>query len=243
MEIRIIYFYPDLMSLYGSYANVTVLRRRLELLGHTVCVEAVQPGEDVPLTDAAFLFMGAGTERAQKAALEDLRRYAAPLKDAAAAGVPMLFCGTAMELLGASITDAAGKTYPGIGLAPFTSVQGSKRITGDVYGLTDLYPEPVVGFMNKCSVISGVDTPLLTALDMGWGNDGPKTGEGFHQGNVFASQLTGPLLVKDPRMLDAVTAAVYSHLGLSLPGELPRDPWAEAGFQITEEQLRLRCGK
>ena len=27
MELKIIHFYPDLMSLYGSYANVAVLRR------------------------------------------------------------------------------------------------------------------------------------------------------------------------------------------------------------------------
>ena len=30
MELKIIHFYPDLMSLYGSYANVSVLRRYLE---------------------------------------------------------------------------------------------------------------------------------------------------------------------------------------------------------------------
>ena len=29
MNIQIIHFYPDLMSLYGSYANVSVLRRLL----------------------------------------------------------------------------------------------------------------------------------------------------------------------------------------------------------------------
>ena len=27
MDIRIFHFYPDLMSLYGSYANVAVLKR------------------------------------------------------------------------------------------------------------------------------------------------------------------------------------------------------------------------
>ena len=26
MEIRILHFYPDLMSLYGSYANVSILK-------------------------------------------------------------------------------------------------------------------------------------------------------------------------------------------------------------------------
>ena len=27
MELKILHFYPDLMSLYGSYANVSILKR------------------------------------------------------------------------------------------------------------------------------------------------------------------------------------------------------------------------
>ena len=33
MELKIIHFYPDLMSLYGSYANVAVLKRQLHTEG------------------------------------------------------------------------------------------------------------------------------------------------------------------------------------------------------------------
>ena len=76
MDWKIIHLYPDLMSLYGSYANVTVLRRHLEDLGGTVTVESVQPGEDADIAHADFIYMGAGTERAQKAALADLARFA-----------------------------------------------------------------------------------------------------------------------------------------------------------------------
>lgn len=32
MEFRFVHFYPDLMSLYGSYANLCVLRMLLEQL-------------------------------------------------------------------------------------------------------------------------------------------------------------------------------------------------------------------
>lgn len=32
MEVKILHIYPDLMSLYGSYANLSVLRRYLEAL-------------------------------------------------------------------------------------------------------------------------------------------------------------------------------------------------------------------
>ena len=243
MDIRIIHFYPDLMSLYGSYANVAVLKRFLERLGHSVSVETVAPGQAADISGADFLFMGAGTERAQKAALADFVRFGDAVKAAAEDGTAMLFAGTAMELLGKTVTDAAGQVYQGIGLAEFTSVQGKQRFVEDVYGTTDLYPEAVVGFMNKCAAISGVETPLMTTLSLGFGNAGEKTPEGFHWKNVFASELTGPLLVKNPRMLDAVAAAILQKRGASLPEEWPADHWAEDGYAITAEQLRLRCEK
>ena len=240
MDIKILHFYPDLMSLYGSYANVSVLKRRLEQMGSTVTVTPVLPGQEADLSDADFLYMGAGTEHAQKAALADFARYGEAVKAAAENGVTMLFAGTAMELLGKTITGADGTVCDGIGLADFTSVQGTKRFVEDVYGHTDLYPEAVVGFMNKCSTISGVETPLLTSLSLGFGNEGEKTPEGFHRNNVFAYQLTGPLLVKNPRMLDVVVDAIYRRRGEPPPAERPTDHWAEDGDLITAEQLKLR---
>lgn len=243
MEMKIIHFYPDLMSQYGSYANVAVLKRYLEELGNTVTVETVVPGEAADLSGADFLFMGAGTERAQKAALADFVRYGEAVKTAAENGTAALFAGTAMELLGKTITAADGTVYEGIGLGSFTSVQGRQRFVEDVYGATDLYSEAVVGFMNKCSSIEGVETPLLTTLDMGFGNSGEKTPEGFRFQNVLASELTGPILVKNPRLLEHVVRAIYARRSQTPPAELPRWAYAEEAYTITEEQLRLRWQK
>ena len=240
MELKLIHFYPDLMSLYGSYANVAVLKRRLEQMGNTVTVETVAPGQSCEIASADFLFMGAGTERAQKAALADFIRYESAVKKAAEGGVPMLFAGTSMELLGKSITDDAGKEYAALGLADFTSAQSKKRFVEDVYGTTDLYPEAVVGFVNKSSTISGVETPLLTAVQLGYGNEGLKTPEGFRYKNVIGSHLTGPILVKNPRLLDKVITAIYEKRGEALPAECPADRWTEDGYAITAEALKQR---
>ena len=242
MDIRIIHFYPDLMSLYGSYANVSVLRRALEQLGNTVSVERADLGGAADISGADFLFLGAGTERRQKFALEDFVRYGDAVKAAAESGTAMLFAGTAMELLGREIIDAQGNTFHGIGLGGFTAKQSAKRTVGDVYGHTDLYADAVVGFMNKSSVLEGVDTPLLTSLDMGFGNETARGGEGFRCKNVLGSHLTGPLLVKNPRMLDAVITAIYEKRGQAVP-QLPRDEYAEQGYAVTAQALKERCGK
>lgn len=240
MELKIVHFYPDLMSLYGSYANVAVLKRYLEAMGNTVTVETVAHGTAADLSGADFLFMGAGTERRQKTALADFVQYSEAVKAAASGSCPMLFAGTAMELLGKSIIDADGKEYAGIGLSGFTAVQSAKRLVGDVYGESDFIDAPVVGFANKSSVISGVETPLLHTLNMGIGNEGEKTPEGFRYRNVIGSHLTGPLLVKNPLLLEALVRAIYVRRGEALPETLPVFPHAEEGYAVTAEQLKLR---
>lgn len=243
MKLNLLHFYPDLMSLYGSYANVLLLKRHLEDLGNTVTVVSVRPGEEADIAGADFLFMGAGTERSQKAALADFARFGSAVKEAASSGTAMLFAGTAMELLGGTVTDDAGKTYDGIGLGSFTAVQGKRRFVGDVYGTTDLYAPPVVGFMNKCAVISGVETPLLTACAMGFGNEKERGPEGFHLNNVLASELTGPLLVKNPLMLGAVIASIYEKHSMELPQSIPAYPFEEDAYAVTAQQLKLRSEK
>ncbi|MBP3388306.1 MAG: hypothetical protein J6K98_00360 [Clostridia bacterium] len=243
MELRVLHLYPDLMSLYGSYANLAMLTRTLSALGHTVSVEPVALGAEVDFTDAALIFMGAGTERARTAALEDARRYREALFAAFEAGTPLLFVGTALELLGREIVTASGESVPGLCLADFTVTEGKRRIVGDVLGETALYADPVVGYMNKCTTLTGVHTPLLTRCALGFGNESEGDAEGWQEKNGFGSQLTGPLLVKNPAMLQAVAAALLTYKGLSLPKEWPVDPHAAAGYAVTAQELARRCQK
>ena len=241
MELTLIHLYPDLMNLYGSYANLSVLRRTLEALGHSVTVQPVLPGENVDLDGCHFLYLGAGTERAQKAALQALTPSAGAVRSAAEDGLPMLFAGSAMELLGRRITDQQGKDWEALGLADFLSRETEKRFVEDVYGTCPLFPEAIVGFMNKSAVITGIETPLLTGLSMGYGNDGEKRPEGYQKGSVFASALTGPILVKNPALLREVTRRVLTYAGAEVPETIPVDGELERGYAVTAEELRKRA--
>ncbi len=240
MKVHFIHFYPNLMNLYGSYGNVLILKRYLEGLDCQVTVETVEPGQRPDLAQADFLFMGAGTEGSQRAAMEAFAPMGPEIKAAAQDGKVMFFAGTAMELLGAEIREADGSSYRGIGLGEFVTEHGRVRMVGDVYGYTALYPEAVVGFMNKCGRVRGVETPLLTQVALGFGNDGLNCPEGFHWNNIFASQLTGPLLGKNPRLLETVAGAILARRGKKLPARRPAIPWEAAAYAVTEAQLRER---
>ena len=47
MELNILHLYPDLMNLYGEYANLAGLRRHLGVMGVQTAVETAAP-EDTP---------------------------------------------------------------------------------------------------------------------------------------------------------------------------------------------------
>ena len=246
MEWTLLHLYPDLMSLYGEYANLAVLARLLEDLGDTVAVKTATFEDTPDFAGADLVYMGAGTERSQKAALTDMGRYAGQLREAVERGTLLLFTGNAMEVLGECVTDAAGKKWPCLGFADFTTVETEKRVPGDVIATPTLWEAPTVGFMNKCSVTSGVTTPLFSALPLGFGNDAQGGPEGYAAGNVLATHLTGPVLVKNPAFLRYVAARLYGGRGMELP-DCPADaPWrtyARRAYEVTWAELSQRLGK
>ena len=93
MELNIVHLYPDVMNLYGEYANVAVLRRHLEALGVTATVKAVTCEDAPDFTGADFIYMGAGAERTQKYVLERLLPHGDGLRAAIGAGAVVLFTG------------------------------------------------------------------------------------------------------------------------------------------------------
>ena len=240
MELNIVHLYPDVMSLYGEYANIAVLRRHLGALGVTVTVKAVTCDGAPDFTGADFIYMGAGTKRTQKYVLEKLRPYGDGLKAAVGAGAVVLFTGSAMELLGASVTDAGGKVWPALGLADFTTVETDRRDPGDVVAHTSLLDRPVVGFMNKCSVTSGVAAPLFDRLTLGFGNEAEKGAEGYVSGNVFATRLTGPVLVKNPDFTDLLVRRIFEAKEWELPAALPVLPHEREAYEVTLAELSAR---
>ena len=239
MELTILHLYPDCMSLYGEYANVAVLRRHLEAMGVSVTVDTAL-FEDAPdFAHADFIYMGAGTERTQKAALSALLPHKEALKAAIDGGAVVLFTGNAMELLGKSITEEeSGKVWPCLGLADFTMEETGYRAPEDVVARTALWDSPVVGFMNKCSEIYGVTTPLFGQVERGPGNagdGGPE--EGYVDGNVFATHLTGPILVKNPDFTDFLIRRIFELKGWVLPETLPILPYEREAYAVTLREL------
>jgi CobQ-like glutamine amidotransferase family enzyme len=233
-NIRILHLFDDAMSLYGEYANVLILERYLSEQGHSVQVDRLHLYEKRDISGYDFYFMGAGTERKQKLVLGEMRQYADALRSAYEGGKVMLFTGNSWELLGRSVTDAEGKCHDGLGIFPFETTEGNGRIVGDCLGSCDLFSAPIVGFMNKCSKTTGIANPLFR-LKMGFGNDSQKGREGVQEKNLFATHLTGPVLVKNPALLKEIAKRLVGALD-----EGRMIPYLQESYETTAKALQNR---
>lgn len=233
-NIKLLHLFDDAMSLYGEYANLMILQRYLSEQGHSVHVDQLHLHEKKDISGYDLYFMGAGTERKQKLALAQLKQYADVLKTAFESEKVLLFTGNSFEMLGKSITDVAGKCHEGLGLFSFETVESNSRIVGDCLGRSDLFSAPVVGFMNKCSKTTGIASPLFR-LQMGFGNDSQKGSEGLQEKNLFATHLTGPVLVKNPSLLQEIAKRLVGEID-----ESHTLPYLQESYETTAKALQKR---
>ena len=232
--MKLLHLFPDMMNLYGEYANLLLLQRCLEELGEKVECHTLLMGETREIAGYDLYFMGAGTERKQKLALEALRPYGEVLKKTHEEGKVFLFTGNSFELLGKSVKDAQGKRYEGLGMFSYDTEEGDRRIVGDALGSCPLFSQAVVGFMNKCSKTTGVKVPLFT-LQMGFGNEAKNSGEGVYEGNFFGTHLTGPILMKNPGLLREILRRLTDK-----PVEEVSVPYLQQAYETTSKALQNR---
>jgi CobQ-like glutamine amidotransferase family enzyme len=191
------------MNLYGDYGNVVMLQKRLGELGMDVSVDSRSAG-DVLFDGTAydFIYCGAGTEKKRDKALGLLMAGRDSLKEAIESGAHVLFTGNSWEMLGKAIHTVDGEDAEGLGIFDYVTSEVDTRVTHDIVAETELLERPVVGFVNKCGSVTDVKTPLFTKLMLGPGNSEGAGCEGFRYKNFCGTELIGPLLVKNPHMMD-----------------------------------------
>ena len=198
MSIRILHLFPDLMNLYGDYANLSILSRYMELEGCpfelTASDDAVDPqGYDL-------VFIGCGTERSSLRALELLLPFREAFERYLAEGGELLLTGTAFEIFCRTLKEAGSDEciHEGIGLIPADVTRThTKRFLGDVIYSFGEDGKTVIGFVNKCSQTE-LDGPALFRTGSEQGNTLTSGTEGYLSDGIVATGLTGPVLIKNP---------------------------------------------
>lgn len=196
--VKILHLFPNLMNLYGDYANVVVLKKHLEDQGIEVIVDKKDLGDLIDFEEYDFIYMGSGTNTNLMLALNELKKYISSLEYCIDNDKVFLFTGNAMDVFGKEIDG-----YEALGLFDFSVRHDTKRHSGDVIVNNDELGY-VVGFINRCSTIDNNEENVLFNYVFKDENiiDGKKEGNRFK--NVFCTHIIGPVLVKNPKFMEYI---------------------------------------
>ena len=230
MRLRIGYFYPEQLNLYGDNGNVEILVYRAKKRGIDVEVENV--GLQTSLGKKFDLvLMGGGPDSSQKEVYEDLIKVKGVyLKDYInSGGFGLYICG-AYQLLGNYYKSADGSVLEGLGAFDlYTEHFGNEELLRnkkprcignvvcelsdefrhkEVFNSVNKIGSTLVGFENHGGrTYLGEKMLPLGKIITGHGNNSGDGYEGVLYKNSIGTYLHGPVLSRNPHLADYLVAA------------------------------------
>src|SRR3989339_1514457 len=243
-SLKIGWLYPDLMSTYGDRGNIITLSYRLSKMGIKPSVNKIsinQSGDMISKMD--ILFMGGAQDKQQEIVNEDLKNKGSFLKKAINEGVPGLYVCGAYQFLGKYYKEADGNVIDGIGVFDlYTESPGLNvpRCIGNIIIESKKFPGvKLIGFENHGGRTYLADKKLAFATVIkGYGNNGEDQTEGIYYKNSFGTYLHGPILPKNPELVDhLIEKAVERKYGKDIKLKRLDNIWKNKAREIVINKL------
>lgn len=209
MELKICWFYPELMSLYGDIGNIKTLQYRCEKRNINCIVDTCTFDEEKNLLDYDLLIISGACE-GDEMIFKDLMKRRNDLDTyMKSEKFLLLLCG-GFQMFGASYMDNDSNIHEGLNLLPYTSITPSRCI-GDIILSVNLNGEEtyVAGFENHLTLTSGITKPFGKVIH------GNGAFEGYLDEYVLGTYLHGPLLPKNPKICDYIILQSLKSKGLT----------------------------
>ena len=199
MTVVIGHLFPDVLDTYGDAGNVMTLRRRLEWRGLRVQVVPIGTRRSVEWPDVDIVVGGGGPAAGLHRLALELAEGAAALRQAVAAGLPLLAVGTLYRAFGDTVM-TAGRELPGVGIFAAVTRETGRRQVGNL--VLDSPFGPLVGFENHQDTTSLApgQQPLGTLRSQG--AIGPPRHDGAISHCAVGTNLHGPVLPNNPALAD-----------------------------------------
>lgn len=201
MKITIGYLFHDLLNLYGESGNVLALRQALETQdGIEVEVKNLSLDNEWDLENIDFIYIGTGTRNNQLIALEYLKTYKEEIKKYIECNKFFLATGNSIELFGKYILDKEEKNEM-LGLFDYWTLRTENRRVSECVFEFEKVKSKILGFENNEGKTVDSKNPMFK-VQKGYGTEKDEGTEGFMDKNFYGTYLIGPLLARNPELLE-----------------------------------------
>lgn len=211
-KINILWLYDDLLDLYGDSGNISVITYYLTKVNISYQIDKKSINDKLSF-DYDLIYIGCGKLKNLVVANEHLKSYKEAFNAAIKQDKIIIMTGNSQLMLGKSITTKENMTYEGLNIFDFESFDNNEVYISDVIASSELSSNAILyGFINRTSYIQPYDNkyPFLT-IEQGLGDISMPTEErGIAYHNLLATWLLGPLLVKNPSLLETILKRLIS---------------------------------
>ena len=200
MKITIGYLFYDLLNLYGESGNILALKQALETQEIEVEVQYLSINNEWNLKELDFIYLGTGTENNQKIALETLEKYKEDLNEYIENNKFLLATGNSIEIFGQYILDDENKKKM-LGIFDYYTEKTNTRRVSECVFKSDNIESKILGFENNQGKTVNSNNPIFK-VEKGYGSKKDEGTEGFTYKNFYATYLIGPILARNPELLE-----------------------------------------
>lgn len=199
-RLRVLWMYPDTLSIHGGRGDIMALLRFAEKAGIPLEIKRVDSLADyVPLEEADMLYFTCGDLTCMSSVIKALQARKADLEKFASEGKVIIANGSSGAVLANDIKFLDGRVVEGLGLLKMHWAE-RETVQGD-----DLWLDTVDGIEAIGNEIKLADITLeenqsaFATVRYGYGNKGDGK-EGAVSNNVIYTSCLGPLLVRNPAL-------------------------------------------
>lgn len=239
--LRLAYFYPDELNLYGDRGNVLCLKARAAARGIDLAVDCISPGDtfDPELYD--LVFMGGGQDSDQDAVYPDFVSKGDEIRHAVESGVVFLCICGGYQLMGKTYLTADERRIEGLGILDLETEGRGHRMVGDlIFRADDLGLEGrdrlMLGFENHGGeTFLGPDARAMGRVLVGYGNNVTGDCEGCVSHNLYGTYAHGAFLPRNPKMADHLLRLAWERRHPDLPFPDPDDSLDDGIAELCRE--------
>jgi len=190
MKIRIGHLYYNILNLYGTHSEVTIIKKQLEFQGIEVIIDQKEINEDINFNDYDFIYLGASTDYNMFMCLDDLKKYRNDIRDYLKNKV-IYSSGNSINMFGKSIDDIEA-----LQIFDFKSTKLNKRIISEVVLKHKDINEPIIGVFNQSYVLDSNNNYIFKLIyDI---ENYPISFEGYENKGFIGTNIIGPIVCRNP---------------------------------------------
>ena len=214
-KFNILHLYYDVANLSGDHGNILAIKKAFEEQHVDYKIDNKTLGDKIDFKKYDLVYVGHMNYEVQELVRNDILKYKKELLTCIENGMYFIATGNSYELFGKTINGKKALNLFNYEATKVTEIisdeelQNEERLVSEAICYMKGLDYPVIGFYNHGNEIDNKDN-ILFEVTKGFGGTSKIHTEGVHKYHFYGTYLLGPLLIRNPYLLDDIMNKLLS---------------------------------